>query len=104
MYALDREGHEVWRFETGAPIRSSPLLAQGLLIFGSGDGHLYALDQERGKEMWRFPQEESLAAIYSTPWVAQETLYFTSYEGKVYALRVEDGSPLWEPFEMDKEG
>jgi len=60
-------------------------------------------ERETGTEIWRFPQEERLAAIYSTPSVAQETLYFSSYGGQVYALRIEDGSPLWE-FELDKEG
>jgi len=75
---------------------SGPIVSGDTLYVGSPGGRVYALDRERRKEIWRFPQEERLAAIYSTPSVVQETLYFSSYGGKVYALQVEDGSKLWE--------
>ncbi len=32
-----------WKFETGGSVRSSPALAEGMVFFGSDDGHLYAL-------------------------------------------------------------
>ena len=45
MYAVSAEtGEELWRFETGAPIRSTPVAANGLIYFTSEDGSLYALE------------------------------------------------------------
>src|SRR5689334_17789001 len=44
----------VWTFATDGPVRSSPLLIDGAIVFGSGDGNLYAVDATSGKERWRF--------------------------------------------------
>ena len=45
MYAISAEtGEELWRFETGGPIGSTPVAANGLLYFTSEDGTLYALE------------------------------------------------------------
>src|SRR6476619_5837278 len=41
-------------FRAGAPIRSTPARAGGLLYFGSSDGVLHALDEASGAERWRF--------------------------------------------------
>jgi hypothetical protein len=32
-----------WRFKTGGEVESSPAVADGVVYFGSRDGHLYAL-------------------------------------------------------------
>ena len=45
LYAVSAEtGEELWRFETDAPIGSTPVAANGLLYFTSEDGSLYALE------------------------------------------------------------
>jgi outer membrane protein assembly factor BamB len=60
VYALDRRGGLRWRYDTGDPIRSSPVLGRGpggpghLLYVGSADGTLYALDAESGRRRWSF--------------------------------------------------
>src|SRR4051794_18628340 len=41
-------------FRAGAPIRSTPARAGGLLYFGSSDGVFHALDEASGAERWRF--------------------------------------------------
>lgn len=50
-------GELLWSFEVGRPhgkgIWSTPCLVDGLAIFGSYDGNLYAVDIETGKEIWR---------------------------------------------------
>ena len=37
------DGAEIWRFETGDNVRSSPALWRGRLFVGSDDGYVYAL-------------------------------------------------------------
>ena len=43
-------GATLWVFETGDAVKSSPAVdpATGLVILGSHDGHLYALDPQVG--------------------------------------------------------
>ena len=54
VYALSAAtGTELWRFETGDIVRSSPAVAGGVVYVGSDDNHLYALDAETGAELWR---------------------------------------------------
>ncbi|MCH8349839.1 MAG: PQQ-binding-like beta-propeller repeat protein, partial [Chloroflexi bacterium] len=36
-------GQEKWRFETGDRVSSSPAVVDGVVYFGSDDGHLYAV-------------------------------------------------------------
>lgn len=44
LYALDaRTGKRLFAFETGGAVDSSPCVADGVVYFGSDDGHVYAL-------------------------------------------------------------
>jgi len=36
------DGQEVWSYEIGRPIFSSPAVARGTVVVGSDDGYLYA--------------------------------------------------------------
>src|SRR5690606_34125841 len=42
-----------WRFATDGAVRSSPAVVGGAVYFGSGDGHVYAVDAATGRERWR---------------------------------------------------
>ncbi len=54
LYAVSTEGKELWRFRTGGKIYNEPLIHEGRLYFGSWDCHLYCIDIETRKEIWRF--------------------------------------------------
>src|SRR5882757_2092919 len=41
-----------WTFKTGGAIVASPAVADGVVYIASMDGHLFAIDQETGKEKW----------------------------------------------------
>jgi outer membrane protein assembly factor BamB len=49
-----RGGKEVWNFVAGGRIGSAPVIHQGLAIFGSHDGHVYAVNSKDGALAWRF--------------------------------------------------
>jgi outer membrane protein assembly factor BamB len=43
VYALDASaGTELWSYATGAPVYSSPAVANGMVYVGSEDGNVYA--------------------------------------------------------------
>lgn len=81
-----------WTFKAGGPIVTSPVLANGVVYIAAMDGHLYAIDQETGKEKWNF---KSRMPIASTPAVAGDLLYFVSSAGSLAALDLKTGQPKW---------
>jgi len=48
------DGKRVWRFLAAGPVDSPPTIANGLCVFGCGDGSVYCLNAEDGGLVWRF--------------------------------------------------
>ena len=89
VYALDGTR---FTFKTGAAIRSTPALADGVLYFGSGDGNFYAIDASSGAERWHF---NTGGAVNSSPALANKQVYFSSRDGYLYALSADAGREKW---------
>ena len=52
LYARNAaDGTEVWHFETGGAVVSSPTVADGVVFFGSEDKKLYALNAADGAKV-----------------------------------------------------
>ena len=81
-----------WSFKAGGPIVTSPAIAGGVVYIAAWDGHLYAIDQETGKEKWNF---KSSMPIASSPAVVSDALYFVSSAGSLVALDLKTGQPKW---------
>lgn len=82
----------LWQFETSGAIESSTTVADGVVYFGSRDGHLYAVDATTGQQQWSF---EAKADIVATPAIANDLVYFGSEDLYMYAVAVEDGAEAW---------
>jgi len=55
VHALDAAtGKPLWVFTAGGRVDSPPTLWQGLVLFGSADGHVYCLRASDGALAWRF--------------------------------------------------
>lgn len=63
-----------WRFETGGPVQSSPVIADGRVFVGSDDGHFYTLDAASGERLWTLdgggPVRGSALVLDQTVWIA----------------------------------
>ncbi|HET7788715.1 MAG TPA: PQQ-binding-like beta-propeller repeat protein [Myxococcales bacterium] len=81
-----------WAFKAGGPIVTSPAIADGVVYFGSMDGHLHAVIQDTGVEKWSF---KSRMPIASSPAVAGGIVYFVSSAGSLAALDAKTGQPRW---------
>jgi outer membrane protein assembly factor BamB len=81
-----------WTFKTGAAIVASPAIANGVVYIPSMDGHLYAINQESGKEKWNF---KSSMPIASSPAVEGGLIYFVSSGGALDAVDVATGKIKW---------
>ncbi len=71
---------------------SSPAVADGAVFFGSGDGHLYAVDAATGALRWKFRTGN---VVHASPAVADGTVFVGSWDGKLYAIDARGGRPIW---------
>jgi outer membrane protein assembly factor BamB len=132
LFKLDRKtGQEVWRYDLGdgrvarvlphqvlddigigefdfdcaAP---KPVLADGVLYVGSGDGSFHAVDAASGQRLWRFQNAEGTEEDLSVPWNKHGSrknrtdalldgtkVIFASLDHRVYALDRQTGKQLW---------
>jgi len=54
IYALDRQtGNEIWAFHPPGEAMPTPLLDDGFLYAGTGDGHVYKLVADSGALIWK---------------------------------------------------
>jgi len=91
--AAPREFHRVkWRFPTGARIVSSAAWHEGAVIFGSDDGHLYAVDAASGRQRWMV---RTGGPVASSPAVAAGRVYVVSDDGRLYAVEAATGEVAW---------
>jgi glucose dehydrogenase len=51
----------LWKFKTGAEIKSSPAINDGLVYIGSADANVYAIDLEKGHKVWAYPTEGGIS-------------------------------------------
>ncbi len=117
LYALDAQtGTTKWKFATEGERRfeakgihgllprnqtiadqfdvflSSPVVAQGAVYFGSGDGNLYAIDAASGELRWKFKTGD---VVHSSPAFAEGVLFFGSWDSYFYAVDAATGKQKW---------
>jgi len=71
---------------------SSPVVVQGAVYFGSGDGHLYALDAATGELKWKFKTGD---VIHASPAYADGVLFVGSWDSYFYAVDAATGKEKW---------
>lgn len=71
---------------------SSPVVGQGKVFFGSGDGNLYALDAVSGELSWKFKTGD---VIHASPALADGVLFIGSWDSYFYAVDAATGKEKW---------
>lgn len=117
VYALDVEnGKLLWKFDTGGDkvfsasnlhgiqtggkvvedpwdmYFSSPVVAEGKVLVGSGNGYLFAINAKNGQLDWKF---KTGGVIHSSPAVSGDSVYFASWDSNIYALNCKKGTEIW---------
>lgn len=77
-------------FSTGGHV-TSPVVMNGVIYVGSGDGNVYAVDAADGSQQWSFGTGGTVWA----PAVDAGTVYVGSRGGHVHALDASDGTEQW---------
>jgi len=117
FYALNAEtGVLKWKFATGGERRfeakglhgmqpknqtiadpfdiylSSPVVADGMVYFGSGDGNLYALDAATGHLRWKFKTGD---VVHASPAFVKGVVFVGSWDSYFYAVDAKTGKEKW---------
>jgi outer membrane protein assembly factor BamB len=71
---------------------SSPVVAAGVVYFGSGDGSVYALAADSGALRWRF---RTGSVVHASPALADGVVYVGSWDSYFYALDAASGAQRW---------
>jgi outer membrane protein assembly factor BamB len=71
---------------------SSPVLAQGGVYFGSGDGNVYAVNATTGDLRWKFKTGD---VVHCSPAYANGLLFFGSWDSYFYAVDAATGKEKW---------
>jgi eukaryotic-like serine/threonine-protein kinase len=117
FYALDATtGQLKWKFQTAGERRyagkhlhgsqpaaetmpdpfdfylSSPVVWNGGVFFGSGDGNIYSLNAASGALQWKFKTGN---VVHASPAIADGTLFIGSWDSYFYALDAATGKEKW---------
>jgi uncharacterized repeat protein (TIGR02543 family) len=86
----------LWYFDTGASIRTTPTIVNGVVYTVNYDGVVYAINATTDTPIWSFNTDDY---VYSSPVVVDGMVYVCTEGGYVYALNAATSNPngevLW---------
>ncbi|MBN2131261.1 MAG: PQQ-binding-like beta-propeller repeat protein [Sedimentisphaerales bacterium] len=82
----------LWRFKTGAEVKSCPVICEGRVFVGSSDASVYAIDLRSGAKLWSYATGD---VVEAAPCVTGGSVFVGSSDGVLYALEAETGALRW---------
>lgn len=82
----------LWKFKTDGRIYGSPVLADQLLITGSADSFLYAINSTTGQQAWK---KKFDAPFFAGPMIRNGVLYVSTGKGDLVAIDPGSGKERW---------
>ena len=104
LNAVTTDGKLKWRIRTGGGDKSSPVVANGTVYFGSGypNKNFWAVDAASGVVKWRTNSgladpllHRSGQFVYSSPAFLEGVVYGSANDGGFYALDAASGKLKW---------
>ncbi len=93
LYALDAtNGKQVWTVDTGNAASSAVAGREDLLLLGTRDAEVVAIDKESGQIRWR---GEVSSEVLSPPQLAKGIVVVHCADGRLFGLDAVDGRELW---------
>ena len=89
--AID-SGKQIWSVETEIPIGGGVGFGDDLILLGSKDGQIFALEPNTGARRWVSPVSSEVLA---PPVALSGVVVVQTIDGKIFGLSSRDGSQLW---------
>ena len=86
----------VWRYtaeQRQMPFRSSAAATEKVIVVGSLDKTVHALEPATGKSLWNFATR---GKIEGSPVIVGDRVFIGSGDGRLYALEVQTGREVWQ--------
>lgn len=95
VYVLNHNGALVWNVTTTASIQTTPAVHGAVVVIGSDDGRLYAVNRSSGSSVWWFTPADAIIGVknyHTTPLhssiIADEGMVFLGVNGSILALNL----------------
>ena len=90
FYCFDAKGKEVWQFQTesGGVIHSSANFHKDLVLFGSEDSKLYALNAKTGKKAWELETGDQVRCSMT---VVDGRAFVAGCDGSLHTINLDEG-------------
>ncbi|MCF8240304.1 MAG: PQQ-binding-like beta-propeller repeat protein [Melioribacteraceae bacterium] len=92
LYKINNIGEKVWSIYTGRKTTTSPALANGKIIFGTNMGELIAVDEKKGKVIYRKLISSGFDSGIS---ISDNIAYVGDNTGNVIAFDIEEEKVIW---------
>lgn len=92
LFCVNFRGQVRWRFKAKRAITSSPIVADGIVYFGSVDSFLYAVDAQTGWVIWRFRLDKGTV---SSPAIAENMIFIGAADGRMYGVDARSSKEIW---------
>jgi outer membrane protein assembly factor BamB len=86
------DGDRIWRTELDMPLTAGVGVGPDLLLVGSQDGEVVALEAETGEERWRVALTSEVLA---PPTANNDVVIVQTQDGKVHGLSTASGELVW---------
>lgn len=97
VYAVNTKGKLLWEKNTGSILRSTPVVANGLIYILSGNNELFALSATDGTEVWTYKNIITSTNLMGMgqPAVSKNIVVVPFSSGEIIAFDAKNGLILW---------
>lgn len=99
VVALDvGDGTEVWRAKVSSEVLAPPVADGDTVVVQTGDGKLFALEQDTGETRWIYDTQVPILTLRgtATPTIDRGVVYAGFATGMIAAVDTSSGAPIWE--------
>ena len=87
------KGDLKWKYDAGFGITGTPVVSDGKVYVGDGEGTLHVVNAATGQLVWKF---KGGTTINGAPALMDGSVFIGGRDGTLFALSAKDGSIRWE--------
>lgn len=88
----DAPSRRLWSYEGNGALLTNPVTANGMVVIGSADRHVYGLDAKTGKVLW---QQTTGYAFTADPVIVDDVAVIGDQGGNIDGFALKTGKQLW---------
>lgn len=83
----------IWTFKCEDEIRRQVAIGNGTVFVSAYDNNLYAISQEKGQFLWKFPAMDNVGG--SAPFIYEDAVFIGSEDNHLYSIQLRTGRQNW---------